>query len=358
MCRGRADVIMPEYGAVDLGATNVRALVADPGGGELGAARRRTPQSDGSTVAGAVVATLERACADAGCDPEALAAVGVGSIGPLDADAGAVVEPPNVPADRIDLVDALGERTGARVTLTNDAVAGVLGERRFGDLPEHGVYLTLSTGVGAGAVVGGHVLRGRRGNAVEVGHLSLVPGGRPCGCGGTGHWEAYASGRGIAAAARDLARDAPAGSESGPESATDPDPEALDAAAVVAAADRDAAVAAAGPEREVGAPFPTGVDGDPLATRVVADAVTVTARGLAAVTHAYAPAVVSVGGAVALSNPSLFVAPMTGLLADAGLAVPAPVVRETPLGESAVLRGALASVLPERPHGPSPDHNG
>lgn len=349
---------MSEYGAVDLGATNVRALVADPTGEELGAARRRTPQANGPTIAGAVVATLERACADAGFTPGALVAVGIGSIGPLDADAGAVVEPPNVPADRIDLADALRERTGAPVTLTNDAVAGVLGERRFGDLPEHGVYLTLSTGVGAGAVVDGHVLRGRRGNAAEVGHLSLVPGGRPCGCGGTGHWEAYASGSGIAAAARDLVREASGGSESGPGPATDLDPEALDAAAVVAAADRDAAVAVAGPEREVGTPLPAGVDGNPLATRVVADAVTVTARGLAAITHAYAPAVVSVGGTVALSNPSLFVAPMAGLLADAGLAVPAPAVRETPLGENAVLRGALASVLPERPHGPSPDHNG
>lgn len=349
---------MPEYGAVDLGATNVRALVADPTGEELGAARSRTPQADGPTIAGAAVATLDRACADAGCTPGGLAAVGVGSIGPLDADAGAVVEPPNVPADRIDLADALGERTGAPVTLTNDAVAAALGERRFGDLPEHGVYLTLSTGVGVGAVVDGHVLRGRRGNAAEVGHLSLVPGGRPCGCGGTGHWEAYASGSGMAAAARDLAREASARGESGPGAATDLDPEALDAAAVVAAADRDAAVAIADPEREVGAPLPADVDGDLLATRVVADAITVTARGLAAITHAYAPAVVSVGGTVGLSNPSLFVAPMADLLADAGLAVPAPAVRETPLGESAVLGGALASVLPERPHGPFPDHNG
>lgn len=335
---------MEWYGAVDLGATNTRALVADPDGTEQGRARRPTPQADGPAISRAVVATLEEACDAAGVAPDALAAVGVGSIGPLDADAGAVVAPPNVPADRIDLEAALSERTRAPVTLQNDAIAGVRGERRFAGAPENTVYLTLSTGVGAGVAVDGHVLRGRRGNAAEVGHLALVPGGRPCGCGGTGHWEAYCSGTGIAARARALAADHPT---------TTLDPDGLDAAAVFAAADPDAVTASVAEtgavERlpdDVPEAHPDG-EGDPLATRVVADAVRVNARGVAALAHAYAPECVSVGGAVALSNPGLLVDPLPDLLATAGLAVPAPDVRETPLGGDAVLRGALASVLPE-----------
>lgn len=324
---------MPSFGAVDLGATNIRALVAGGAGEERGRAERSTPAADGATIAASVVATLERACDDAGVAPASLAAVGVGTIGPLDADAGAVVGSPNVPAERIDLAAALRDRTGAPVTLHNDAVAGALGERRFGGLPEHGIYLTCSTGVGAGAVVDGHVLRGWRGNAAEVGHLTLVPDGRPCGCGGAGHWEAYCSGTGVAGHARDLARESAA--------PTALDPETLDAATVFESAGADAPAVAAG---EVA---PTAAGGDPLATRVVAAAIRLNARGVAALAHAYAPEVVSVGGAVALANADLVVEPLDGRLDDADLAVPAPTVRLTPLGADAVLRGALASVLPD-----------
>ncbi|PSP96652.1 glucokinase [Halobacteriales archaeon QS_4_70_19] len=334
---------MEWYAAVDLGATNTRALVADTDGTAHGRARRPTPQADGQAITRAVVATLERARDAAGVAPDALAAIGVGSIGPLDTDAGAVVAPPNVPADRIELEAALSERTGAPVTLRNDAIAGVRGERRFTDAPENTVYLTLSTGVGAGVAVDGHVLHGHRGNAAEVGHLSLVPGGRPCGCGGTGHWEAYCSGAGIAAHARSLATDHP----------TRLDPDELDAAAVFAAADPDtvtASVAETDAVERLSTDLPEAPpdgEGDALATRVVADAVRVNARGVAALAHAYAPELISVGGTVALSNSDLLVDPLPDLLATAGLAVPAPDVRETPLDGDAVIRGALASVLPE-----------
>jgi glucokinase len=330
----RPAVGMSCYAAVDLGATNTRALVAGPDGDERGRARRSTPQADGATVAAAVVATLEAACGAAGVAPGDLEAVGVGSIGPLDADAGAVVDPPNVPAERIDLVDALHDRTGAPVTLENDAVAGIRGERRFTDCPEHAVYLTLSTGVGAGVAVDDHVLRGRRGNAAEVGHLTLVPDGRPCGCGGTGHWEAYCSGSGIVAHARDLAA---AGHETGL------DAEHLDAPAVFEATTPEAVLAAVTAGTDAA---PPDIEADPLATHVLADAVRLNARGVAALAHAYAPELVSIGGAVALSNPGTVVDPVADLLDEAVLAVPAPDIRVTPLGADGGLRGALASVLP------------
>jgi|GEM_PF-4394222 len=131
----------------------------------------------------------------------------VAAVGPLDHDVGASVEPVNVSAgvDRIPLVDPLGTLVSTdRLHLHNDATAGAIGERFFGDGETDLVYLTLSTGIGAGAVVDGHVLSGWGGNAVEVGHATVVPGGRPCGCGGAGHWEAYCGGANVPAYARDL----------------------------------------------------------------------------------------------------------------------------------------------------------
>lgn len=327
---------MQTYGAVDLGATNTRALVAGPDGTERGRAHRSTPAADGPTIANAVVGTLRQACDAAGVEATDLAAVGVGSIGPLDTDAGAVVDSPNVPADRIDLVAALETATEAPVTLRNDAIAGVHGERRFGDLPANGVYLTLSTGVGAGAVVDGHVLGGYRGNAAEVGHWTLVPDGRRCGCGGRGHWEAYCSGSGIAGHARELAV----------EGSSALDPATLDAAAVFDAAGPGALNGSREADPTESGPSTATDAGDPVANRVVADAVTVNVRGLAALAHAYAPETLSIGGAVALSNPERVVDPLADRLADVDLAVPAPTVRRTPLGADAGLKGALALVLP------------
>jgi glucokinase len=58
------------------------------------------------------------------------------------------------------------------------------------------VYLTISTGIGGGVISGGRLLLGRQGNAAEIGHFHVDSTyDLPCGCGRTGHWEGYASGR-------------------------------------------------------------------------------------------------------------------------------------------------------------------
>src|SRR5439155_227886 len=60
------------------------------------------------------------------------------------------------------------------------------------------VYLTISTGIGAGVISGGRLLHGANGNAGELGHVSVDHRGRRCRCGGIGCLEAYASGTNIA----------------------------------------------------------------------------------------------------------------------------------------------------------------
>jgi len=66
----------------------------------------------------------------------------------------------------------------------------------------HLVYVTLSTGLGAGVSTGGHLLRGKDGNAAEIGHILVKEGGLRCGCGNDGCAEAYCSGNGIESNAR------------------------------------------------------------------------------------------------------------------------------------------------------------
>ena len=85
------------------------------------------------------------------------------------------------------------------VKLTNDANAAALGELIYGGGKgmKHFVMFTLGTGVGSGLIVDGDLVYGHDGFAGECGHMTVVPGGRLCGCGGYGHLEAYCSAPGI-----------------------------------------------------------------------------------------------------------------------------------------------------------------
>jgi glucokinase len=89
----------------------------------------------------------------------------------------------------------------------NDANAAAWGEARFGAGrgEENLVCITVGTGIGGGLVVDGRLLRGRFGAAGEIGHIQMVEGGRPCGCGQRGCWEQYASGNALVRCAREQA---------------------------------------------------------------------------------------------------------------------------------------------------------
>lgn len=96
--------------------------------------------------------------------------------------------------------------------LDNDANAGALGEFRMGaGTGCHSIlYLTLSTGIGSGMVIQNAVHRGKDSMAGELGHIPLSDLPVPCTCGNTGCLESLASGRAIARAAREEARQHPA----------------------------------------------------------------------------------------------------------------------------------------------------
>ncbi len=181
---------------LDLGGTKI-ASAAVEGGEVLSRSRRATPQSGAEDV---FEALAEAARELLEVHPEA-AAVGVGCPGPLDFERGRVRFAPNIAGmEDAPLVDALRERLDVAVVLENDANAAGYAEHRYGaarDLTTS-VYVTLSTGIGAGIFVGEQVLRGANGLAGEIGHMKLLPGGPVGGDGHTGSWEALAAGRSMA----------------------------------------------------------------------------------------------------------------------------------------------------------------
>ena len=94
---------------------------------------------------------------------------------------------------------------GVRVRLTNDANAAAMGEMRYGVARgmRDFIMITLGTGVGSGIVVDGKIVYGHDGNAGELGHIIVEPGGRLCGCGRRGCLETYCSATGVARTAKE-----------------------------------------------------------------------------------------------------------------------------------------------------------
>lgn len=119
---------------------------------------------------------------------------------------GLILSPPNLPGwDKFPVVKLVEERLGVPVLLDNDANAAALGEHRYGAGRgyQHLVYITQSTGIGGGLIVRGELVHGVYDGAGEVGHMTVLPDGPECGCGGRGCLEALCSGMGIARRARE-----------------------------------------------------------------------------------------------------------------------------------------------------------
>ena len=188
--------------AVDIGATHLRAALVSATG-ETGTIRRehlrdtcRTADEITRSVLLAVMSLLREEGA------KQVKAIGIAAAGPLDLSRGAIVHSPNMPFDRIDLTAPVSDASGLPVHLINDCSAGALAEVRFGPLKGAAdlVYITISSGIGAGVIANRKLIIGHEGNAAEVGHMCVdTTWNLPCGCGGSGHWEAYASGTGIPA---------------------------------------------------------------------------------------------------------------------------------------------------------------
>jgi glucokinase len=183
--------------------------VGDDGGRLLAARRRPTEPSGHAERDVARIADDARALvAEAGLALDAIDVVGVSLPGPLDPKGQRVANPPNLPGWRdVPVREWLGAALGRPVRLENDANAAALAEWRFGAGRgfQSLVYLTLSTGLGAGIVADGRLLRGRTWSAGEVGHVPLVWNGDPCACGLRGCAEAYLGGRAWAARLAHLA---------------------------------------------------------------------------------------------------------------------------------------------------------
>ncbi len=302
---------------VDIGGTSVRAGVVDRYGTVLDTARAPTPTSEGAledaiVSAVGVLATRHR-----------VTGVGLAVAGFVTTDRRSVMFAPHLAWRNAAVADRISVRLDLPVVLEHDANAAVLAEHRFGAARGSRVALlvAIGTGIGGGLLLDGTLFRGAFGVAPELGHLSLVPSGRPCPCGKSGCWERYCSGTALATTAVELLARHPGRSTVLRREV------AVDKRSVTG---RKVAAAAR--------------DGDPLAQRAMAELATWLGEGLALVADVYDPEIVVIAGGVSESAP-LFLDDARDhykrTITGAGYR-PLARIRTAQLGDDAALVGAAA----------------
>jgi glucokinase len=236
--------------------------------------------------------------------------------GTIDRASGVVHSAANLPFRNFPLTSWFSRGLGGvEVLLEDDANCGALGEAALGSGQgsKDVLYITLSTGIGMGAVVDGRLVLGAHGLAGELGHVAVVPGGRLCGCGSRGCLEAYASGRAIAARGMEVLD---GGGGAGLRSVTVPGT-SVTAADVIAGAE----------------------NGDGDCSAIVDEAVELISGAIAMLQRVIDPEVVVLGGGL-MSSDFFAQLLLERARRQGGFGAP-PEVRPAALGEDSVIVGGM-----------------
>ncbi|MGD8682616.1 MAG: ROK family protein [Chloroflexota bacterium] len=305
---------MPLVLAIDVGGTKtavaaVRGMPSDgfvPVAEIAGFPTPRDPDRFLDAVATAVIRAVPVG--------ERVDAVGIGAPGPVDVERGSIASSPNIGWRDVPVAELVERRLGGvPVAIEDDSNAGALGEAVAG--AGRGIdpyaYMPLGTGLGAGIVLGGRILRGAGGAAGEVGHMAVDHRHGPrCSCGRRNCVETWCAGAGLARRARETWPSARSG---------------------------DGALA----PRDAAAIFALARTGDADALALVDRARHALATAIATLLAAVAPAAVTVGGSIGRSQPAFVrtaFSEATRLVhRSAGSAVQ---LRQPQLGDASVLAGA------------------
>lgn len=180
----------------DLGGTKMLAVVYDDKFKQLGKARKKTKGSEGMEAGlKRINSVIEEALEDAKIEAKQVKGLGIGCPGPLNLKKKVIRTAPNLGWDDVPIGDSIEKEFGFPVTVANDVDAGVFGEYQFGAGKEKRCVVGIfpGTGIGGGCVYEGKLFRGANCSCMEIGHLSVLPGGSIDGANNHGSLESVAS---------------------------------------------------------------------------------------------------------------------------------------------------------------------
>lgn len=191
---------------IDIGGTKVAGGLVTPKGRLVKSSIVPTRAAEGfKTSFAQIVGLIENLIQDAG-GREKIIGIGICAPGPINPKTGTVINPPNLPGWRnVQLERKVHRHFGLPARVENDANAAGLAEALFGAAVGYDdvFYVTVSTGIGTGIIIGRKIYHGKNGVAGEGGHISIdYRSPYRCGCGTWGCIEALAAGPGMVRRAR------------------------------------------------------------------------------------------------------------------------------------------------------------
>lgn len=312
---------LPMVVAVDLGGTQIRTAVLRGATllSRVGLLTGENPTPE--RVIPRLFSAVEQAVDNAGTSLDQIAGIGIGAPGPLDSRTGVVFAPPNLPGwESVPLRDIFYEKYHLPIFVENDANAAALGEYMFGagrgvsDL----VYMTISTGIGAGVIIDNKIIGGVSGTAAELGHMTVDWHGERCNCGNIGCLERIASGTNIARRANEAIAEGK-GQELVDFVLSHLElHESLETQAANTPADSAISSPLSVNARLVALAAEAGI---PLAEKIIKDAGEAIGVGIVNILHIFNPAMIILGGGVTQMGP-LIMDPALRIIQDRAMRVP------------------------------------
>ena len=312
---------------IDLGGTWVRVAVSDEDGHLMAKIVEKVDKSSAEAISDQMIRLIRFLCNKHGFSIKSLEGVGIAAKGPLVQAEGVLIHPTTIPFDCVPITKPISEELGIPSCLINDAAGAALGEKMFGAAKglDNYAYITISTGIGCGAIVNGTLLLGKDGNAHEVGHIVIDYEGRlTCGCGKRGHWEAYCSGSNIPNFIRMRLQDMPK--------------KAVEESLLLRIAEGDLSRLSA-----INL-FTAAGKADDISARLVEEIGVLNAIGFANVINVYDPSLITVGGTVTLKNKAMILNPIRKHVKDYVINR-IPKIKVTRLRDDVGLYGAIAAAL-------------
>lgn len=189
---------MPNYAiGIDLGGTKILTGLVDKENGHVEYFEKHKTRSENGSdyVVNKIIQSINELLEESRLDISQISSIGIGAPGQVNREKGILISAPNLNCSNINLKAILERQFFIPTFIGNDVGTATLGEIKFGAGVgyDNVVCIFVGTGIGSGIARDGKIYYGASGTAGEIGHIIVDAGGRPCGCGGNGCLEAYAS---------------------------------------------------------------------------------------------------------------------------------------------------------------------